>query len=833
MSNNIFSGSGFTLEVRNDNIQLFPNKRPTVESSTYRLAVISDYPTADDVVENYPISGPVGRLLFNTLGRHGVAKAMCYLGYLNNEVGKRPTGAPPPSLLADLKEFAPNCVLTLGPEAFRFFYDLPKAKIADWRGSILTTRLPDLPSTKLIPAWHPREIFRQWDEFPLFMFDVKRAAEESAFPELRLPQRAFDLSPDFDRARLNLLSIEEGRLLSLDIEGGVSGMKCISFAQHPLSAFIVPWNAFTLEQQVELAPLLATVLGNPRIPKVLQNSLYDNFVLSYAYKMPIRGLVHDTMLSGWEIYPELPKKLGVQASIYTKEPFYKGDRTTDDVETFWRYCCRDSAVTLEICERHQELLTGESLAHYRFNVALLDPVLYMEMRGIRYDKEAAAASTKAIQEEMNAMQKIVDDRFGGFLNINSPKQMCNALYTQMGYPPQHPIDPETRREDKTKRTADVDAILELMKRSPDDPFLSAILRWRSLSKLLLAVSTTTDPDGRVRCAYNVVGTETGRFTCYESPTGSGFNLQTVTGELRRLYLADRGMSFFQLDLAGADGWTVAAHCNRLGDETMLLDYSVGIKPAKVIALMYKHGTEVNTWTRERILAETKDISEKGPDGWLYFACKRVQHGTNYGLGKMRMADQILKDSYKKQGRAIYVSPADCVRLQQLYLSRYPGVARWQQWVKGIVKEGTMSCASGHTRRFFGRSDSHTTYMAALAHEPQANTTYATNRALLNLWQDPENNARYLRSDAGQPTLARLPQSVQSYVTSTKRNLIIEPLHQVHDALCGQFPTELAEWCSTKLRAYFANPLSIAGQSIVIPYDGGYGPSWGDCKTPIL
>jgi hypothetical protein len=770
-------------------------------------------------------------LIFGPLGRHGIAKACVTMCYLDSTVGGRTT-ANASQTIADLRAAAPNIIVLLGNEPLRFFQSDPKAKVAEWRGSLLMSSLPDLPPTKLIPIWHPTDVFKQWDEYRLFLFDLQRAAEEAASPELHLPQRDFDLSACFERAKLNLLSIEENVLLSLDIEGYVNNLTCISFSQHPLRGFIVPWNTFTLEQQVELAPILARVLGNPRIPKVLQNSLYDCFVLGYGYKMPVRGVVHDTMLSSWEIYPELPKALGVQASIWTREPYYKFNRKADDPLTHWRYCCTDSAVTLEIHEKHLLSLTGPAKAHYEFNVALLEPTLYMEHRGIRYDKAAALVEEARIRAEMAALQKLIDERARAPLNVNSNKQMCDALYNRLGYAKQHPISKETRRPDKTKLTANVDALLELMKTSPNDAFLAAILSYRSKEKLVQAVATGLDPDGRVRCAYNIVGTETGRFTCYESPTGSGFNLQTVTGELRGLYLADESMSFFQLDLAGADGWTVAAHCMRLGDSTMYDDYRAGIKPAKVIALMYKHGTVVNTWSRERILEETRDITEKGTEGWLYFACKRVQHGTNYGLGKARMADQILKDSYKKQGRTIYISPADCLRLQSLYLSRYHGVARWQAWVKDQVRIGEMSCASGHTRRFFGRYDAHTTYMAALSHEPQANTTYATNRALLNLWQDPENNVRYLRSREGASTLVNLPENVVEYVKSTQHSIIIQPLHQVHDALCGQFPSALVDWAAPRLRTYFDNPLSIAGMTITIPYDGGYGPSWGNCKNPL-
>jgi len=94
-----------------------------------------------------------------------------------------------------------------------------------------------------------------------------------------------------------------------------------------------------------------------------------------------------------------------------------------------------------------------------------------------------------------------------------------------------------------------------------------------------------------------------------------------------------------------------------------------------------------------------------------------------------------------------------------------------------------------------------TWKEYLADEPQENTTYATNLALYNLWNDPDNrNGSSLR---------------------------IEPLHQVHDALIGQFRIEDTAFAVAKLHAWFANPLRIANVEITIPFEGAYGPSWGE------
>ena len=195
-------------------------------------------------------------------------------------------------------------------------------------------------------------------------------------------------------------------------------------------------------------------------------------------------------------------------------------------------------------------------------------------------------------------------------------------------------------------------------------------------------------------------------------------------------------------------------------------------------------------------------------GWQYFACKQVQHGTNYLLGKNTMATNILKSSYKQRGEPIIVLPKDCEILQNLYLSRYPGVKRWQDHCKQqLIKTGELVSGCGNVRKFFGRRNEHGTLREYVAHEPQINTTYATNCALLRLWTDPDNQ--------GPENLPR-----------------IRPLHQVHDALIAQWRIEDRAWAIGKIKSYFLNPITIAGISITIPFEGGYGPDWKNTTTRI-
>ena len=549
-------------------------------------------------------------------------------------------------------------------------------------------------------------------------------------------------------------------------------------------------------------------------------------------------------------------------------------------EIFYRYCAKDSAVTYEICKKLDKNLNSLAATHYRFNVDLLNALLYMELRGIGYDAAKATIRRQEILREIYAIQykldQVAEVGFKTFtfdevfpiarelmcfkrsvvstpndlifaakkdyvatanrvaqilsmtppfddatkgelnflcersLNVGSNKQLCAYLYDQQRLPLQ------TNRITK-QRTANYEAVLKILKKTLH-PSCEPILEIRTLTTRSQMLEIASDNDGRIRCGYNIVGTETGRLTCYKSPTGSGYNLQTIPSDnalkppnhplskgMRDLFVPDAGYYFFQCDLSGADGWTVAAHCAALGDRTMLDDYLYGLKPAKIITLALRGQTRYidQRCPRNEIKEACKSVEK---ESWEYFACKCGQHGSNYLMGPLKLSDLILVQSEGK----VVISKREIEDLQRLYFMRYRGVKLWHSYTTSMLaRKPVVVSASGHRRYFFRRKDE--ILGEALAHEPQATTTYATNLAMYNLWNDKEN-----RRETQSTSEQNMGQSIA---------LRIEPLHQVHDALCGQFAIADTTWAVSKINEWFNNTLIIAGQEIKIPFEGAYGLDW--------
>lgn len=919
--------------------KLVANVQPS-KTSEYRLAIIGEAPGAEEDAVGRPFQGQSGRFLDKLLAAHGIDRAACFVGNIcnyrppENQFFKLRWDGPEITeslarLDEDLKIFNPNLCILLGGNPLRAACGETRS-IQAWRGSLFRGVVGPFAGRKCLATYHPAAVLRMFEWAPHLRFDLTRARHESTSPSLDLPRRTMRTGLSCDeiiREIESLISAADQAVtefldvwVSYDLEGYWNRITRFSIATSPDYGFIVPITRgeyddhWTLDEEVRIWVAVARLLTHPRIRKVLQNSLYDRFVLAYVYKIVISNVAYDTMCAHWELYAELPNSLAFQASIYTNEPYWKDERENEDLTTKEVYCIKDSCVTEEIRQVQTPLLQAEPHAwnHFRFNMELLNAFLYMELRGLNYDGEAAKdARAKAymelytLQHELNVMAgralpdtltrndilqlakgkvcKIKESpyvvdfaqlpsasrkadldaatklaelaRLGAFdttplppatlgtveslletgLNVDSPKQMVEFLYVERKCERQY-----KENKDGTKAlTADVNALLELYRKT-QDPISKLVLRTRSAGYIVQTLGVKADPDGRVRCGYNKTGPETGRVACYESPTGSGYNLQTVTKKLRYLFRADDGHWFFQCDLAGADGWTVAAHCHALGDPTMFDDYMFGLKPARIIAVMYMYAEkemdffrahshrepnnheavqifdrvsrDINALSRDELKKLCKEVDG---DGWLYFGCKRIQHGSNYKAFKNTISKIILKDSYKFIGEPIYVEPNICGRLQDLYFGRYYGVPRWHITTGArVLQTERLSAASGRTRRFFGRLDNargtvdDEVLRAALSNEPQDNTTFATDLAMHKLWFDRDN-----RNQRGQ--------------------FVIEPLHQVHDALNGQFPKEAVEFARNRIPYYFDNEIEIAGMKLKIPYEGAFGPSWGELTEGTL
>ncbi len=806
---------------------MLPNEFPRIDNVPYRIALVGNLPHNEDIHQGRMFSGYGGKLLERLLNIGGVMRNACFCGNLqqegtfNNQILDWSGDDLTSGLLqlkTDLTDYNPNIVVLLGKDALRAA-GRTDVTLDAIRGTFFVCS--DLASPfygrKCMATFNPSDSIKFYDQVPILLFDLQRARREGLSPEFHPPQRTVVTGLSFEALTTALRRLRDDAFrLGFDIEGyGTTGVTCLSFAERPDYAISVPFSGhnegsfWSPEEEVAVWTLVSEILSDTRKTFIIQNYIYDMFVMFWRHKILVRGRVEDTMLAAWELNCELPKGLGFLCSLFTLEPYYKMDRVSEDREAFWIYNGKDSCVLPEILDAIlRQLKEPARLAHYHFNMVLAPAIMYMQLRGTLFDREGCLAFGRELEQQSKLIGDELCKQYPNFpktadgrVGVNSYVKLAKFLYEFLALPVQR------KRSVGGKPgaiTTDKVTLWNLNLKTPN-PTLKRIIDIRRLEKMASdCTSLDTNDDGRIRCSLNIVGTDSGRFSSAESPAGTGRNLQNITKKIRRFFRADPTKWYAQMDLGGSDGWTVAARCHMLGDFTMWDDYTFGLKPAKILVLILRHGVGVNNWDRSKIKEFADALDVDGADYDIYFSCKRVQHGSNYKMGEKTLADIVLRDS----DGVIHLPPKEAHRFQQLYLSRYIGIPKWWSWVaQRLTKENGIQHASGHFRRFFGRPNDDETLRSALAEEPQGNTTYATKLAIFKLWYDPDN---------------RLPDG----------SLIIEPLHTVHDSLNVQFDKCRLEFAQHKIPTYFNNPITIGEKTFSIPYDGNYGPCWGECKEKL-
>ena len=174
------------------------------------------------------------------------------------------------------------------------------------------------------------------------------------------------------------------------------------------------------------------------------------------------------------------------------------------------------------------------------------------MRGVKIDLEERdrlltdyAERTKRLSGQLN---RILEQGIGTTCKWASPKQLMELFYGVLGIP-------AIRRRNSAGEmvpTVNRGALEKLTNYFVAQPIISHILVLREIQKKIGVLKTRIDADNRMRTSFNIAGTETGRFSSSMADLETGTNLQNIEEGLRRIFVADPGMKFGNIDLEQAE-----------------------------------------------------------------------------------------------------------------------------------------------------------------------------------------------------------------------------------------------------------------------------------------
>jgi uracil-DNA glycosylase family 4 len=739
-------------------------------------------------------------------------------------------------LLSEIKMVEPNVIVACGNAALWALTG--KWGIMNWRGSMLSS--DSLPSRyKVIPTIHPAAVLREWKLRRSVLEDLRRVKREYTSREYNLPNWQFRIRPTFSQVIETFDALrdraERGEevWLDFDIETRSGHIECFSVSWSREDAICVPIMAYdggegywSLEEETHIVWATYRLLTHKNVRVRAQNGLYDAQYVHRWWGFLLR-IGQDTMISQHAVFSDLPKALHYQASLYAHHYVYWKDegKTWNPKmapEQRWNYNCLDCVYTREVGEVEQNTVRALGLEKvHTFQQAMFWPVLKAMLRGCRINEQNAGRLADEVQGQIELRENFLLDVLGMPVNINSSKQMQALFYEDLQQPV---IMTRAKKGVPAHPTCDDEALQKIGNREP---------LLRPITNCIADILAKRDVDKRMRCSFNIGGSESGksapktyRLSSSKNAFGSGANLQTIPSEksksvgkwmarrkeetinllgdpyelpnLRSMFMPDERQTFFDMDLDRADLQVMAWDA----DEALLkaaLRMKVDIHLLNVYILDNKEPPPLE----ELVETHPKYPDHRGPRKHKREFAKVFCHATDY-LGKSRTVAAAT-------GRTV----AETERAQKIYLGRYSGIKKWQdRIIEEVRKKRYVENKFGYRWYIFDRIDD-SVMPEAVAWIPQSTVSIVINRIWMNLYQG-------------------VPESEWDFSLDKMLHLFhnspwgIEVLLQVHDSLAGQFPTHMKETCLGKIMEL---------SKIVVPYDdpliiptgiGTSEASWGEC-----
>jgi DNA polymerase I-like protein with 3'-5' exonuclease and polymerase domains len=359
---------------------------------------------------------------------------------------------------------------------------------------------------------------------------------------------------------------------------------------------------------------------------------------------------------------------------------------------------------------------------YQFERALQAPVMEMMLRGIKVDLLKAEAAIKKLKADLAYLDKILETLVSSVWDRpytptfpNSTKQLIEFFYDCLAIPR---INVSVKGQVKTPMDRKILERLHLHFHAR--PIVSAILAHRDITGQLEVLETQVDSDSRIRSSINIASTTTGRFSSSRSTTGSGGNIQNITGDLRYIFIADEGHKVGAVDKEQAESREVGYWCGVvLGDWSYLDAVESGDIHTYTTRLIWPDLPWTGDLAKDRIIAEQPFYRH-----FTYREItKRAGHGTNYQGKPYTIAGEL------------HVPIKLIQEFQPKYFSAFPCIYNMHQWVaQEIQTKGYLINVFGRRRDFFDRTNADETIRSAVAFLFQSATADDINLGIWRLWK---------------------------------------------------------------------------------------------------
>lgn len=318
----------------------------------------------------------------------------------------------------------------------------------------------------------------------------------------------------------------------------------------------------------------------------------------------------------------------------------------------------DAAVLPALCQALHSHLEEQAMLqlHDEIELPLARVLADMERIGFSVDADGIRSFGQELTAELEQILERIYREVGYTFNLNSPKQLGEALFEKLGLPP--------RKKTKSGYSTDAETLESLR---PYSPVIDDILQYRTYQKLnstyVEGLLKAIGPDGRIHSTFIQTEARTGRISSTE-PNLQNIPIRTELGSrLRGFFVASEGCELVDADYSQIE-LRILAHIT--GDEAM--------------QHAFQTGADIHRSTAAKIYG----IPPEAVTHDLRTSAKAINFGIMYGKGAFSLS------------RDLNVPVKEAETFLKTYLDTFPKVDGYMKDCIAQAKE------SGYVSTLFGR-----------------------------------------------------------------------------------------------------------------------------------
>lgn len=434
----------------------------------------------------------------------------------------------------------------------------------------------------------------------------------------------------------------------------------ISFSVHAHEGFYVP---LTEENRKGYLAKLKPLLENEQVGKVGQNLKYDMHILA-NYGIEVKGELFDTMLAHYLLQPDLRHNMDFLSESYLgytpvsiesligKKGKNQKTFSSVELEKQKEYAAEDADVTWQLAQTFEVLCKEQALDKVLREVEMpLVPVLtHMERNGVKLNENFLAAYSEQLNEELVATRTKIFETANTEFNMDSPKQLGEVLFDQMGIP---------YKGKKTKTGQYATGEDKLMTYAKDYPIVHDILEYRQIAKLR---STYVD------ALPKLIDPKTGRVhTTFSQATAATGRLSSVNPNLQNIPIrTERGRKVRQAFVPGGDEYIFMAADYSQIELRLIAELSGDAAMLEA----FNQGLDIHAATAAKVF----DVPLEKVTREMRGNAKTVNFGIIYGVSAFGLSQQT------------NLSRTESKEVIESYFKTYPGIKKYMDENVELARE---------------------------------------------------------------------------------------------------------------------------------------------------